>query len=83
MTLVGESTPPTLVGDFRWFSHDRVFYFAAYGDDSRDAHVLRFDATQVIDNTKVCFWESGKIAAFLSLVDHAEVDDRDDYRIAW
>lgn len=71
-----------LVGDFEWTDDQRVFWFAANGDTLDDAHVLRFDTAEFADG-HVRFFASGRLVGQLSPIDRAEVDDRDDYRVAW
>lgn len=82
MTVWHSPAMQYLVGDFQWTAHDRVFWFAANGDATSDGHVLRFDDAEASEE-QVRFLRGGQLVGLLSAIDRAEVDDRDDYRVAW
>jgi hypothetical protein len=82
LTVWNSPATQYLVGDFQWLDGDRIFWFAANGDTTDDGHVLRFDRAEQTDG-HVRFFEREKLIALLSPIERAEVDDRDDYRVAW
>lgn len=82
MTVWNSPSVHYLVGDFRWADDDRIFWFAANGDTTADGHLLRFDAAEW-DDGRVRFLAGQKTVALLSPIDRAEVDDRDDFHVAW
>ena len=72
-----------LVGSFRWVSPDRVAWFVAHGEDEEDVHLLVFDQVQIVDGHGVCFLRQSEVLGYLTAIDHAQLDDPDDYRIGW
>lgn len=75
--------PGDLVGEWRWQGDDGAFWFTAFGDAARDAHVLRFESFHSVPNLGVCFYRDGVVAATLSPIDATQLEDPDDYRVAW
>jgi hypothetical protein len=82
MTLPGCPILRSLVGHFVWLDPQRVFWFTAYGDTVADGHLLEFETTRA-SSAGVYFLNKGQVAACLTNIDEAGVDDPDDYRIAW
>jgi hypothetical protein len=83
MTLPEPRLEQHLVGYLEWLEPRRLFWFTAYGEALSDGHVLAFDALHVVDNASVYFSIGGNVVSCLTAIDHAQVDDPDDYRIAW
>jgi hypothetical protein len=82
MTVWNSPATQYLVGDLQWIEGDRIFWFAAHGDSTADGHVLRFETAELAEGS-VRFLDRGKTVALLSAIERADVDDRDDYRVAW
>lgn len=80
--LMEPGQPPALVGELSWEDAGTVLWFAAFGDQPRDAHRLTFDQAEC-SGDRVVFRTYGRIVAELADVDHSCVDDPDDYRTAW
>jgi hypothetical protein len=80
-----EGSPATyhLVGALRWTDDQHVLWFVAHGDSENDAHALSFDQVQVNDNGGLSFMHQNRVQGYLSPIAHAQVEDRDDYRIGW
>lgn len=72
-----------LVGDLQWITPRRVFWFTAHGDRPDDGHVLDFDAANVVAATSVEFVWDGRVVAHLTAIPFADVDDADDYAVAF
>src|SRR5215510_13035456 len=83
MAVAGSPASYDLVGSFRWLNEQQVMWFVAHGDAEVDAHGLDFDHVQVVDNLGLCFMSDGRVQAYLSPIETAQVDDPDDYRIGW
>jgi hypothetical protein len=83
MAVAGSPASYDLVGAFRWTDEHHVMWFVAHGDAETDAHELGFDHVQAIDNLGLCFMREGRVQAYLSPIETAQVDDPDDYRIGW
>lgn len=82
MTIWNSPATHYLVGDFQWLERDQIFWFAANGDTTADGHVLSFDRAEIREG-QVCFFQNEKLVGLLSPIEQAQVDDRDDYRVAW
>ncbi len=76
-------TTGDLVGDWRWQSDNSVFWFTAFGDAVRDGHCLHFESLQFVRSYGVCFYREGTVAAYLTTIAAAHLEDPDDYRVAW
>src|SRR3954466_11796202 len=83
MAVAGSPATYDLVGALRWSDEHHVMWFVAHGDAETDAHALEFDHVQVIESLGVCFMRDGRVEAYLSPIESAQVDDPDDYRIGW
>ena len=83
MTLPGPDLGRHLVGYLEWLGARRLFWFTAYGESLADAHLLEFESLHVIAERGVYFSAGGNLIASLTTIDHANVEDPDDYRIAW
>lgn len=83
MTLMQPQREQHLIGYLEWLEPRRLFWFTAYGEGHSDAHLLEFDGEPVIQNSVIYFRSEGKIVSLLSAIDRAEVEDPDDYTIAW
>jgi hypothetical protein len=83
MTLLQPQREQHLIGYLEWLEPRRLFWFTAYGEDHSDAHLLEFDAEPVIQDSVIYFRSDGKIVSLLSPIERAEVEDPDDYTIAW
>lgn len=82
MTIWHSPAQHYLVGDFAWLSPNRIFWFAANGNNADDGHVLEFDrVTRDFDGLN--FYADGNLVGLLAAIDRAHVDDSDDYRVAW
>ncbi|MEY4941460.1 MAG: hypothetical protein RIQ93_3195 [Verrucomicrobiota bacterium] len=77
-------SPPEqyLVGDFAWLTPTSIFWFAANGDSGADVHTLEFDQVNR-EPEGLRFFRRGKCVGLLAPIDRADVDDRDDFRVAW
>lgn len=82
MTLPGPRLEQQLVGYLEWLEPQRLFWFTAYGEALSDGHLLEFDTLQT-HQRGITFSAGGRIVSLLTTIDHAGVDDPDDYRIAW
>lgn len=72
-----------LVGDLQWIDSNRLFWFTAHGDREDDGHVLEFDCAELIDGSGVQFFRRGKRVGWLAEIARAEVDDPEDYAVAF
>lgn len=75
-------SPPTLVGDFLWEEPNRILWFAAFGDQVSDAQSFEFHYARVT-GWSLHFRHSGGREMEMTPIEHAAVEDPDDYRIAW
>jgi hypothetical protein len=83
MAVAGSPATYDLVGSLRWIDDKRLMWFVAHGDAEADAHAMDFDHVQVVDNLGLCFMRAGRVEAYLSPIEAAQVDDPEDYRIGW
>ena len=83
MTLFGSRPEQHLVGHLEWLGPERLFWFTAYGESVSDGHLLEFDALHAREDRGVFFSRGGSLVSSLTLIEEAEVEDPDDYRIAW
>lgn len=81
-SLTGEPRP-ILVGHLQWLSVHELLIFTAYGDAPSDAHLLQFDEAMVSEGGSITFLCRGHVAGAIHRIEEADVDDPDDYRIAW
>lgn len=72
-----------LLGDLQWSEQGGVLAFAAYGEGPRDARHLRFDHAAYDGDATVWFSREGRMLATLRRIEDAEIEDPQDYRIAW
>jgi hypothetical protein len=73
---------PALVGDFRWDDPNRIVWFAAFGDLDADAHLFSFHSAHRMGN-EVVFRHSDGDELGLIGIEHAGLEDPDDYRTAF
>jgi hypothetical protein len=83
MTVPGPQPAQNLVGHLEWLESRRIFWFTAYGETLADGHLLDFDSLQVVEGRGIYFARQGNIVSQLTPIDQANVEDPDDYRIAW
>ena len=81
-SLTGEPRP-ILVGDLQWLEEQELFIFTAYGTAPTDAHRVRFDEALLHASGSVSFLCRGEIVGTIQRIEDADVDDPDDYRIAF
>jgi hypothetical protein len=74
---------PILVGDIHWLPGTGLLLFAAYGDGPGDAHLVHFDSAVVNSSGSITFARGSKMEGTLHRIEEADLDDPDDYRIAW
>lgn len=82
MTIGGSPAQHFLVGDFGLVGPHHVYWFAGNGDTSADAHLLEFEEMHREGN-QVHFLVSGQRVAAIAAIDDTDVDDPDDFLIAW
>lgn len=81
MTRPGSPLLRDLVGVLRWADDHTLLWFTAFGENARDAQLVRFDRVE-IHPVGACFFRDSSILAFLTSIEKSAVDDVDDYRIA-
>jgi hypothetical protein len=81
--LPGPRPEQHLVGYLEWLAPQRLFWFTAYGESVSDGHLLEFDTTHVVEERGIFFSSGGNIVSSLTPIAQANVEDPDDYRIAW
>lgn len=74
---------PILVGEVEWMDDTNLFVFAAHGDAPADAHRLTFDDAVINSRGSVTLLRDEHVVGVLHAIDDADVDDPEDYRIAW
>jgi hypothetical protein len=82
MTLPGQPGRHALIGDLRW-SNGSICWFTAFGDAASDAHRIDFTEAQTVQRHGIHFVNEDMAAGYLSSIDAADVEDPDDYRVAW
>jgi hypothetical protein len=82
MTVPGRPGGQALIGDLRW-SEGSVCWFTAFGDSPGDAHRLDFTEAHVVQRHGISFLNGRVTTARLSTIDAADLEDPDDYRVAW
>lgn len=82
ITRPGTPLVRELVGALRWTGERELFWFTAFGEKPADGHLVAYDEIE-IHSVGVCFVHGGAIAALLSTIEKAALDDPDDYRVAW
>ena len=80
--LSGEPRP-ILIGDLQWLEAQELLLFTAYGDAPIDAHRVRFEEALVHESGRITFLRGGHAVAAIQRIEDAEIDDPDDYRIAY
>lgn len=84
MTVPQTPVARRLVGTLSWLEPQRVFWFTAYGDTRADGQLMEIDeARPVAGGIGIQFLNNGRVVGCLMPIEHAGVDDPDDYRIAW
>lgn len=83
IAMLSHEPRPVLVGDMRWVEGTGLLLFTAYGDSPADAHLLLFDDAIVNASGSVTFMCDGHVGGALHRIEDADVDDADDYRVAW
>lgn len=81
-SLHGEPRP-ILIGDLQWLDGSELVLFTAYGEGPADVHLVAFDEAIVNDAGSVTFLFEGHVVGSIHRIEDADVDDTDDYRIAW
>lgn len=81
-SLNGEPRP-ILIGDMQWLGDAEVVMFTAYGEGPDDAHLVCFDDVIVNEEGSLTFLHEGHVVGAIHRIEDADVDDTDDYRIAW
>ncbi len=71
-----------LIGDISWLGYRRLFWFPAHGDRLDDGRVLDFDCF-ARDGDAIDFYKDGTRIARVTDVANADVDDREDYAVAF
>jgi hypothetical protein len=82
MIVAGQPDQRALIGDLRW-SDGCVCWFTAFGDSPGDAHRLDFSEAVVVQRHGICFMKERAAAGYLSTIDAADIEDPDDFRVAW
>ena len=80
--LPGEPRP-ILIGDLQWLEGDEILIFTAYGDAPSDAHHVCFDEALVHASGNITLMRAGQVAATFQRIEDADIEDPDDYRIAY
>lgn len=83
LTLAGIPPQHFLVGDFAWLGPRHIFWFVAHGDVEDDGRLLEFDELRVLPRERIVFTRDSSVIAHLGSIDEADVEDPDDYRVAW
>lgn len=83
ITLAGVPPRHYLIGYLAWVGPQRLFWFTAHGDTTEDGRVLEFHEASAPSPDRILFYRDGQLAATLSAIPTAPVDDPDDYLIAW
>ncbi len=81
-SLEGEPRP-ILIGDLQWLEGSELVLFTAYGEGPADVHLVSFDEAIVNEEGSVTFMFEGHVVGSIHRIEDADVDDSDDYRIAW
>ena len=73
-----------LVGYLVWLGGNRLFCFAANGDDPKeDGHLLAFDRASVETPSQITFWTKKRIVARLTSITECGLPDEDDFQAGW
>jgi hypothetical protein len=81
LTLNGQTF---LVGHLVWMRMDRIFVFAANGNDlKRDGHLVMFDVAKMEKPFEVTFWRKSRPVARLRSLDASGRADAPDFLAAW
>lgn len=72
-----------LVGYFEWLDDSHVFHFEANGENEFAGHVLKFETAEAPHDLGVEFHGDGGIAAYLSPIDEAGLENEANYIAAW
>jgi hypothetical protein len=74
---------PSLVAALRWVDDFSAVWFPAFGDKPTDAVLLCYDSLRIGSRGAVDFLEEGAVVGSVNTWEVADVDIREDYRIAW
>jgi hypothetical protein len=84
LSLGDDQAQRFLVGFLVWLGRNRVFWFAANGDDPKmDGHILTFDEARVEKPSEITFRAKDGVVARLTAIDSSGLADADDLRAAW
>jgi hypothetical protein len=84
ITLQNNGAQRSLVGFLLWVGPNRLFWFAANGDDPKeDGHLLTFDAARVDKPSEITFLTKERVVARLTSIDDSGLPDAGDFRAAW
>jgi hypothetical protein len=73
-----------LVGHLIWLRSDRVFCFAANGNDAkRDGHIIMFDVARLEKPSEITFYRKTRVVARLAGINVCGRVDAYDFRAAW
>ena len=84
MALGDDESEKHLLGCLLPVGGNRLFWFAANGDDPRaDGHLLHFDAARVEQGSQLCMLRKGAIIARVTSIEDSGVTEVEDFRAAW
>jgi hypothetical protein len=78
-------TKPTyhLVGYMELLAAGQLFWCRAFADPERDAELITFDAATIDSLDRIILSENFGTVAVVSGIEKAQVDDPEDYLVAW
>jgi hypothetical protein len=71
-----------LLGDFRWEEPHLIRWFLAFGDRETDVGEFSFHYAHA-EASRAEFRHAGGSLVEIITIDEAQVEDRDDFRVAW
>jgi hypothetical protein len=83
VALVNAEPRPILIGHLEWLNDGELLIFTAFGEAPTDAHLVHFDDVIVHETGSMTFVRDGTVTGAIQPIDDADLDDPDDYRIAW
>lgn len=83
IATLSDEPRPILIGELEWSDGAGLVLFTAHGDGPADVHQLIFDDVMINSRGSATFLRAGDVVGALHAIDDADVDDPDDYRIAW
>lgn len=83
IAVLADEPRPILIGDLQCVDGRELLLFPAFGDAPTDAHRVPFDEAVVHYGGKVTFLCGGHVVAAIERIEDADIDDPDDYRVAW